>query len=326
MDADVRTAYLELLKQCLTRALFVEEERSRGRRRRVTALVMSRLASRGYIVVPAMPSVEGRAVQSIPGLAGSKLLTKRLERRGLAVVPDTDHPRIMGTSMNGRRLRRWSQRLARVEREFGLDHPEHAETMVGLRRLDNIEACVADAVRRGVPGDLVEAGVWRGGSTILMRAVLAAYDDPDRRVWVADSFRGVPKSNPESFPADAGVDYTVQPELSVGLRDVRENFARYGLLDDRVQFLPGWFRDTLSSAPIEQLAVLRVDGDLYESTIDALESLYPKLSPGGYCIIDDYGVLEPCRRAVDDYRRAHDITDQIQPVDWTGAYWRRGDA
>jgi O-methyltransferase len=156
-----------------------------------------------------------------------------------------------------------------------------------------------------------------------MRAVLAAYDDPDRRVWVADSFEGLPKPRPVLYPADEGVDYTVFPQLAVGVNQVRANFARYGLLDGRVCFLPGWFKDTLSTAPITQLAVLRLDGDLYESTIDTLEALYPKLSVGGYCIVDDYGALEPCRRAVEEYRRQNGITEPILPVDWTGVYWRR---
>ncbi|MGH8983462.1 MAG: TylF/MycF/NovP-related O-methyltransferase [Acidimicrobiia bacterium] len=326
MQVDTRDAYLELLKQCLTRALSIGEHRARGRRRRLTGETMRQLGERGFIVVPAMPSVERQAVTRVPGLPGSRVLTRLLARRRFAVVPDTHTGRSrLGPTATGarRRLRGRSRLVARAEREFGLDWPEHAETMVGLRRLDNVEECIADVLRRGVPGDLLEAGVWRGGTTILMRAVLAAYEDDERRVWVADSFQGLPKPDPESFPADAGLDYTSQAELSVGVRQVRMNFARYGLLDDRVAFLPGWFKDTLPSAPVERLAVMRLDGDLYGSTMDALEALYPKLSVGGYCIIDDYGALEACRRAVDDYRAAHGITEEIRAVDWTGVYWQR---
>jgi len=325
VQIDTRDAYLELVKQCLTRALFVGEERSRGHRRRATAEMMRRLQARGFVVVPFMPSVDAQAVRRIPGMAGSRLLARLLARRGFAIIPDTHPTRSpLGPAGGGRRrLRGWSRRLARVEREFGLDWPEHAETMVGLRRLDNVEACVVDALRQGVPGDVLEAGVWRGGTAILMRAVLAAHDDDERRVWVADSFRGLPKPDAEAFPADLGVDYSGHAELAVGVRQVRANFARYGLLDDRVEFLPGWFKDTLATAPVDRLAVMRLDGDLYESTIVALEALYPKLSVGGYCIIDDYGALAACRRAVDDYRAAHGISEEILPVDWTGAYWRR---
>ncbi|HEX6311454.1 MAG TPA: TylF/MycF/NovP-related O-methyltransferase [Acidimicrobiia bacterium] len=326
MQVDTRDAYLELLKQSLTRALFVEEERSRGRRRRLVAEVMHQLWVRGYVVVPAVPAVAGRTVRRVPGLPGSGALTRLLARRGFAVIPDTHATRArLGPPARSshRRLRGHRRRLARTEREFGLDWPAHAETMIGLRRLDDVEACVVDVLRRDVPGDLLEAGVWRGGTTIFMRAVLAAYDDDRRRVWVADSFQGLPAPDPDAFPADAGLDYTGHAELSVGVQQVRANFARYGLLDDRVEFLPGWFKDTLPNAPIERLAVLRLDGDLYESTMDALEALYPKLSVGGYCIVDDYGALEACRRAVDDYRAAHGITEEIEPVDWTAVSWRR---
>lgn len=236
-------------------------------------------------------------------------------------------------------------------REVGRDWPVNAETMIGLRRLENIEHCVTDVVRRGVPGDLIETGVWRGGSTIFMRAVLAVLGETTRRVWVADSFQGLPRPNAAQYPADAQFDARLQlmtrlgvpaehqprgarlfeairqrlhdPVLSVTLEEVRENFARYGLLDDQVQFLPGWFADTLPCAPIDQLAVMRLDGDLYESTIDALDALYPRLSPGGYVIVDDYGSLEACRQAVDDYRARHAITDEIRTIDQTGVYWKR---
>jgi len=90
-----------------------------------------------------------------------------------------------------------------------------------------------------------------------------------------------------------------------------------------VKFLQGWFKDTLPTAPIETLAIMRLDADLYESTMDALNNLYPKLAAGGYAIIDDYGNAPPCRAAVDEYRGRHGITDEIVNVDWSGAYWRK---
>jgi O-methyltransferase len=323
MQVDARDAYLELLKQSLTRGMFVEGHGARGRRRYAVALMMQQLARRGFIVVPDLPSIEHSAVRRVPGLPGSRLLAWLLARRGFAIVPDSEGTRTRRWAGGRRRLRGWSRRLARTEREFGIGWPAHAETMSGLRRLDNAATCVARVVHNRVPGDLLEAGVWRGGTTILMRAVLAAYDDDVRKVWVADSFQGLPKPDAEAFPADAGLDFTAHENLSVGVQQVRANFARYGLLDDRVEFLAGWFKDTLPNAPVDRLAVLRLDGDLYESTMDALQALYPKLSVGGYCIIDDYGAFSACRRAVDDYRAMHGITDEILPIDWTGAYWQR---
>ena len=208
-------------------------------------------------------------------------------------------------------------------RDDGNDWPPAAETMVGRRRLADVRHCVDSVLADAVPGDLMETGVWRGGVTILMRGMLQAWGDTARRVWVADSFQGLPAPDAEAFPHDVGHDMSGVPMLAVSADQVRANFERYGLLDDQVQFLEGWFRDTLPSAPIEELAVLRLDGDMYESTMDALVALYPKLSVGGYVIVDDYGAWEPCRLACTDFRERHGITDEIVSIDWTGVHWRR---
>ncbi len=212
---------------------------------------------------------------------------------------------------------------SRSVREFGLDWPASALTMIGDIRLAHVQHCVEDALRRDVPGDLLEAGVWRGGVPIMMRAILRAYDVTDRVVWAADSFAGLPKPDPDKYPADRGFDLSMWKSLAVPLPKVKENFARFGLLDDQVKFLEGWFRDTLPTAPIDALAVMRLDGDLYESTMDGLVHLYPKLSPGGFAIIDDYYNAPPCKQAVDDYRSTHGIEEEIVTVDWSGAYWQK---
>jgi O-methyltransferase len=211
---------------------------------------------------------------------------------------------------------------ARIRAE-GEDWPADAETMIGLRRLDNVQHCVTDVLRRGVPGDLIETGVWRGGAVIFMRAILKALGDRERTVWAADSFQGLPKPDAARYPADAGDPHWSFAPLAVTLEQVQENFRRYGLLDERVRFLPGWFKDTLPGAPIERLAVMRLDGDMYESTIDALRALYPKLSPGGYVIVDDYSWIPACKRAVEDYRAEQGITEEIVPIDRQGVYWQR---
>ena len=153
--------------------------------------------------------------------------------------------------------------------------------------------------------------------------MLEAYGDPTRSVWVADSFEGLPVPDAERYPADSGLDWSHVEVLKVGADAVRANFERYGLLDDRVRFLEGWFSDTLPDAPIEAISVLRLDGDLYESTMDALVALEPKVSPGGFVLVDDYGGWVPCREAVEDYRAAQGITDPIVEVDWTGVWWRK---
>lgn len=205
----------------------------------------------------------------------------------------------------------------------GRDWPLAAHTMIGLKRLENLQYCIEDVLARDVPGDLIETGVWRGGATIFMRAVLKARGIADRRVWVADSFEGLPRPDAEKYPLDAGDRYHEYSELTVTLEEVASNFQRYGLLDDQVVFLKGWFRESLPGAPIDRLAVIRLDGDMYESTMEALVHLYPKLSRGGYLIVDDYGAIPACRQAIHDYRKASGIEEEICPIDWTGVYWQR---
>jgi O-methyltransferase len=209
-------------------------------------------------------------------------------------------------------------------RAIGRDWPARADSMIGLARMDNIQHCIEAVLHDDVPGDLIETGVWRGGATIFMRGVLKAHDDRARTVWVADSFQGLPPPDAARYPADAGDTFFKMSGLAVGVEQVKHNFERYGLLDDQVKFLPGWFKDTLPTAPIEQLSVMRLDGDLYESTWQAIEALYPRLSPGGFCIVDDYGTLvDQCQRAIHDYRDAHGITEEIIDIDGYGAYWRK---
>ena len=209
---------------------------------------------------------------------------------------------------------------SRVE---GRDWPNQAHTMIGLQRLDNLHFCVEDVLARGVPGDLMETGVWRGGAAILMRAVLKVNGVTDRLVWAADSFEGLPPPDPAKYPLDTNLTFNQFKELAVSLESVQRNFNRYNLLDDQVRFLKGWFRDTLPKAAVRRLAVLRLDGDLYESTMDALIHMYPKVSSGGYVIIDDYGDIAACRQAVLDYRGRHGIADEIMPIDWSGAFWQK---
>jgi O-methyltransferase len=256
------------------------------------------------------------------------LLRRNLTRYGMHEQMPADWPlrrRLLFKAVNQISARRngagvFDQR----KRELGLDWPAEAETMIGMQRLTSLQHCVETVLAEEIPGDLIECGVWRGGACILMRAVLAAYGDTARSVWLADSFEGVPRSDPENYAADKGIRAEfVAGILGVPEAAVRANFERYGLLDDRVRFLPGWFKDTLHDAPIERIAVLRLDGDLYESTIQALDALYPRLSPGGFCIIDDYQVVKACEQAVTDYRAKHGVTAEIVDIDGTGVLWRK---
>ena len=205
----------------------------------------------------------------------------------------------------------------------GRDWPAKAETMFGLRRLDNLEECIRDVLERNVPGDLMETGVWRRRATILMRPMRKARNDTQHRVWAADSFCALPKPNTELYPADAEDPHWTCTPVVASLSQVKANFQRYDLLGDQVRFLAGWFQDTLPPPPVAKRAVLRLNGDMYESTIVALRSLYPKLSVGGYLIVDDYSTAPGCKKATDDFRREQGIEEELQVIDYGGVYWQR---
>jgi O-methyltransferase len=224
----------------------------------------------------------------------------------------------------------WASDYAKLDRsakrdlrERGLGWPSRAHTFLSIDRLDNIQHCVETVVRDGVSGDLIETGVWRGGACIFMRAILKACGDNTRTVWLADSFEGLPPPNLAAYPADTGDRHFLWSEaFAVSRAEVEQNFRRYGLLDEQVQFIEGWFKDTLPDAPIKKLAVLRLDGDMYEATMQALTSLYDRLSLGGFVIVDDY-YLEACAKAIHDFRTTRGISDKIKNIDNRGVFWRR---
>ena len=181
-----------------------------------------------------------------------------------------------------------------------------------------------------------------GGSNIWRERGLARWRDDfharrfqgpqcaDRLVWVADFFEGLPAPDPDLFPLEAkaqagSVIQKAYHNLAVGPEQVQRNFAAYGLLDDQVKFLKGWFKDTLPTAPIGTLSLIRLDGDFYESTRDGLDSLFDSLSIGGFVIIDDYGEdsWTYCRKAVDEFRLERQIADPLIAVDSRCSYWQR---
>lgn len=208
-------------------------------------------------------------------------------------------------------------------RTNGLDWPSNAETMIGLKRLENIEFCIKEIIKNNIEGDLIETGVWRGGGVIFMKAVLEALGDINRKVFVADSFEGLPKPDINKYITDKGDEHYKQNQLSVGEEIVRQNFKKYNLLDERVVFLKGWFADTLHQAPIEKLSILRLDGDMYGSTMDAIRPLYPKLSKGGFVIVDDYHVVKGCKQAIKDYRKEFNIESELIAIDQCAVYWQK---
>lgn len=201
----------------------------------------------------------------------------------------------------------------------GMDWPLEAHTMLGVNRLDNIHECAKRVILDKIQGDFIECGAWRGGAAIFMQGIREFYNE-DRTVWVADSFNGFPVSVMEMKLSSKLQNH--QKYHTVPLNEVKDNFNRYGLLNDHVKFLEGFVNETLHKAPIDKLALIHCDVDMYPAVYCVLQHLYPKLSKGGFCIIDDYSLIG-CRQAVNDYRRRKDITEEIIPIDWTGVYWRK---
>ena len=232
-------------------------------------------------------------------------------------------------------LRNIAQKIAKTQRRsdvfderkrsLGLDWPSVAHSMIGRQRMDNLRDLACEVIEKGIPGDFIETGVWRGGACILVRGIFKAYGETGRTVWVADSFEGLPKPDAAKYAADRGDRHHELKFLAISQQEVEANFAVYGLLDEQVRFLKSWFKDTLPTAPIEKLAILRLDGDMYQSTMDGLENLYGKVSPGGYIIVDDYHAVAGCRQAVHDFlgRAAPDEKVAIQEIDGTGVFWQR---
>lgn len=205
----------------------------------------------------------------------------------------------------------------------GLDWPARAKTMIGLKRLDNIELCIESILNDNIPGDFIETGVWRGGAGMLMRAILLEKNIVDRKIWLADSFQGLPKPDEKNYAADNNNPLYKYKILKASLEEVIQNFKKFDLPLDQVEFVQGWFKDTLPHCKVEQLSLLRLDGDLYESTILALDHLYHKLSQGGFVIVDDYNAFPNCRKAVDDFRTRFGINQELITIDREAVYWRK---
>lgn len=199
--------------------------------------------------------------------------------------------------------------------EWRIDPLARPATLLTKSQLDLIEMAVLAVEEQGVPGDFIEAGVWRGGAIILMRALLNAYKIEGRKIVAADSFAGIPKNTrARNDPVDLWSDRWV-----ASLEEVRGNIARFGLLDDRIEFVAGFFADSLKSLAGRSFAVIRLDSDSYDSVEESLVCLYPLLSKGGVIIIDDWHLVG-CRMAVLDYRIRHRITEEIKVCDGN-AYW-----
>lgn len=234
-------------------------------------------------------------------------------------------------SRAARALRReWGFLTGRYAIPHGLFHQVRRHTLVGVDRLDNAYRLTLDIERRGLAGAVVECGVWRGGCAAVMAQAVKEHGYR-RHVHLLDSFEGLPEPTADdgALAASAAAG-RVEGKLAaigrcVGTRaDVEDLFfGRLGIDRSRVSFHVGWFQDTLPKArrEIGPIALLRLDGDWYESTRVCLEQLYPQIVPGGYLILDDYGKWEGCRKAFHEYAEKNGFAEaRLEPIDGVGVF------
>lgn len=200
-------------------------------------------------------------------------------------------------------------------RQFGDDWPPFGHTMVGHVRLQNIKTLIEAIVAKNVPGDFAELGVWRGGSCIFAKAVFDTLGQHDRVVYVFDAFESLPGyGSASSF-------------IKTSEETVRHNFQKYGVLDDNVAFIRGLFKDTLPNFrtyhPRTSIAILRLDGNFYDSHQDALYYLYELVPIGGCVIFDDIMSHAAVQQCWADFQKDHGFTEKLVPVDRHAAYFMK---
>lgn len=209
---------------------------------------------------------------------------------------------------------------ANLESRFlGRDWPITAESMIGMSRMNQLHDALDHVRINKVAGDIVETGIWRGGAVIFISAYLTVYEMSDRMIYGCDSFEGLPVPA-EKYPEDRGDTHSTIDLLAVSKEEVENNFTKYNLSTSNIKLVKGWFEDSLPNLQVEKIAILRLDGDMYSSTIVALNSLFPKVSKGGIVIVDDFS-LHGARKALYDYFELNNLSYEVTDIDGTGAYF-----
>jgi len=194
-------------------------------------------------------------------------------------------------------------------------------SMLGEHKLDTLRYCTEDCLRNNIQGDIIETGVWKGGATIYLAGILKAHGNKDKKVFVADSFAGLPPPDAAKWPEDKGDTSYKRTDLAISAQDVKDNFRKFNLLSENIIFIKGFFEHSLQSADIQKLAILRLDGDMYGSTMTVLEQLYHKLEIGGYLILDDW-LISGARQALLDFRERLGIKEALYE-DFSGVFWKK---
>ena len=198
-------------------------------------------------------------------------------------------------------------------------------TMTSRRRVYALIDAVDHVVKRKIPGDFVECGVWKGGSSLAAAMAFSARKDRDRDFYLFDTFEGMTSpTERDGAAAIKGYDATLTKDKTSSwchspIDEVREVIARAGYPQERIHLVKGPVEDTLPGAAPSGISLLRLDTDWYESTRHELVTLYPRLAPGGILIFDDYGFWAGARKAVDEFLTEQKISAFLHRIDESGA-------
>lgn len=268
-------------------------------------------------------------------------MAKASSRQATRAAQDRVRSAINAALGNGAVRARLNRALVRANLELAVRLPEEVPepeferlrtrcepfTMTSRERLYSVYQATRHIAAAGVPGDVVECGAWRGGSAMMAAFVLLAQGDSERRVWLYDTFTGMPEPGQEDrglHGEDPHAEWQRNQRGDLNewcyspLDDVRANLLGTGLAPERLELVQGMVQDTIPARVPERIALLRLDTDWYESTRHELEHLFPRLSPGGVLIVDDYGHWAGVRKAVDDYLSGRGIHLLLNRIDYAG--------
>ncbi len=221
---------------------------------------------------------------------------------------------VLGLQKPSKESLRFARMILKVKPRF---------TMVTNKNLINLYYLVQEADRLNLPGDIVECGVWNGGSAAFMAVAGAEGPHPGlRTLWLFDSFEGLPR--PDERDGDEERRAYFKEWNKGNAERVREIFKRMGLGLEKVKIVPGWFEQTLATTPVRSIALLHIDADWYSSVKTALEAFYDKVVPGGFVILDDYGYWKGCTQALRDFFSEHEIAHvRIKQMGREGGYFQK---
>ncbi len=235
-----------------------------------------------------------------------------------------------------RAARSLSRRGISVTREYGPDLlPETVETikfvrpytMTTVQRIEAVVSATRYVVDNKIPGAFVESGVWMGGSIMAAARTLVQLDETDRELYLYDTYEGLPPPGEhdaiilsDESVADMYAERQTSdtPFLDAPIDIVRSNITRTGYPTDRIHMIAGLVEDTIPTTAPEQIALLRLDTDWYSSTQVEMETLFPRLAPGGILIIDDYAYLAGVKKAVDEYFASYPLPVFLHRIDTAG--------